>query len=297
MRFVFFMREAMRSVRRNAVPSFAAFASVTATVLIIGIFIPIVQTTAGAANQVRNRVLVDVYATTRATPAQIARLHRELAQAPLVKSLQYVSKQQAFAQQQKLNPSAYALLGTNPLPDTFRLTPTSPDDADKLRRELDPASPAGVRVLNDMAIASVKNRQDETDKILSVTRVVKLTMGILAGLLVFASVMLVSNTIRLSLFSRRREVEVMKLVGATDWFIRWPFVIEGLVLGALGGITAIGLLTAAKITIVDPLSSTFKLIASTNTINFELLVAVLMVAAVGVSALGSGLSLRRFLRV
>ena len=82
----------------------------------------------------------------------------------------------------------------------------------------------------------MRNKEDDTEKILSATRVVKLTMGLLAGLLALASLLLVANTIRLSLYARRREVEVMKLVGATDWFIRWPFVIEGMLVGALGGL-------------------------------------------------------------
>ena len=126
---------------------------------------------------------------------------------------------------------------------------------------------------------------------------VKLTTGLLAVLLVVASVLLVSNTIRLSLFSRRREVEVMKLVGATDWFIRWPFVIEGIVLGALGGLMAILLLLVGKIALLDPLISQFALLAAPKTIHLGVLVAVLLAASVGVSAAGSGLSLRRFLRV
>jgi cell division transport system permease protein len=107
----------------------------------------------------------------------------------------------------------------------------------------------------------------------------------------------VSNTIRLSLFSRRREVEVMKLVGATDWFIRWPFVLEGVLVGALGGVIAVLLLAVVKIAVVDPLAADFALIAAPRTINFELLIAILLGSAVAVSALGSGLSLRRFLRV
>jgi cell division transport system permease protein len=126
---------------------------------------------------------------------------------------------------------------------------------------------------------------------------VKLTTGLLAVLLVVASILLVSNTIRLSLFSRRREVEVMKLVGATDWFIRWPFVIEGIVLGALGGLLAILLLLVGKIALLDPLIDQFALLAAPKTIHLGVLVAILLAASIGVSAAGSGLSLRRFLRV
>jgi cell division transport system permease protein len=89
----------------------------------------------------------------------------------------------------------------------------------------------------------------------------------------------------------------MKLVGATDWFIRWPFVIEGVLVGALGGVVAVLVLTVMKIALVDPLAADFALIAAPDTMNYGLLVIVLLLAAVGVSALGSGLSLRRFLRV
>ena len=149
----------------------------------------------------------------------------------------------------------------------------------------------------DSSIDEVQDRKENTDKILSATRVVKLTMGLLAALLALASLLLVANTIRLSMYARRREVEVMKLVGATDWFIRWPFVIEGVIVGALGGIAAIVLLGVVKVSLVDPLAQDFALIAAPDTMNFPLLVIVLLGAAVTVSALGSGLSLRRFLRV
>jgi cell division transport system permease protein len=126
---------------------------------------------------------------------------------------------------------------------------------------------------------------------------VKLSIGLLAALLILASVLLISNTIRLSLMARRREVAVMKLVGATDWFIRWPFVLEGIFVGAMGGLMAILTLLVAKVAFIDPLKHDFSLIASPETINFGLLVMVLLVASIAVSAAGSGLSLRRFLRV
>jgi cell division transport system permease protein len=122
-------------------------------------------------------------------------------------------------------------------------------------------------------------------------------MVLLCGLLIVASALLVSNTIRLSLFSRRREVEVMKLVGATDWFIRGPVVIEAILLGAIGGVLAILMLLVGKVAFVDPLASDFALISAPKTMALPVLALLLMIAAVGVSALGSGLSLRRFLKV
>src|SRR5437588_9439894 len=149
----------------------------------------------------------------------------------------------------------------------------------------------------DAAIQSVSNKKSDTKKILEVTNLVTITAAVLTVLLTLASVLLIANTIRLSLYARRREVEVMKLVGATDWFIRWPFVIEGTVVGALGALLAIVVIGITKVALLDPLANNWTLIASPRTIAFTALVAVLLCAGVLVSAMGSGLSLRRFLRV
>src|SRR5947209_19800760 len=117
MRLGFFLKEALRAMRRSAAPSFAALATVLVTMLVLGGFIPIVQATNGAANSVRSRVEVDVYMKTGATATEEARVRRELLAVPHVKSLQFVSKQAAYEQQSKIDPQAYRLLGANPLPD------------------------------------------------------------------------------------------------------------------------------------------------------------------------------------
>jgi cell division transport system permease protein len=297
MRLGFFLKEALRSMKRNPIPSFAAMASVLVTLLVLGVFIPVVQATTGAANEVRNKVSLEVYLKRDATKDQIAHVRSLLTDQEGVKSVLFVSKEEAYKRESKANPEAYQLLGSNPLPDSFRITPNNPDDVTAIRDALAPTTVSGKRTVIDPAIDEVKNRKDETDKILTATKVVKLAMLLLCGLLVIASALLVSNTIRLSLFSRRREVEVMKLVGATDWFIRWPFVIEGIILGSLGGALAILMLAVGKIAFIDPLASDFALISAPQTMSLGLLALLLMVAAVGVSTLGSGLSLRRFLKV
>ncbi len=297
MRIGFFLREALRAIRRSAAPSFAALATVLVTLVVLGVFIPIVQATNGAADTVRGRVEVDVFLRTDATTADVARVRRELLGLPNVKTLQYVSKQQAFAQQSKLDPQAYQLLGSNPLPDTFHVIPNNPSNVLSVLSSLTPRGSGGATTMIDPAIQSVSNKRADTKKILEVTNLVTITAAALTILLILASVLLIANTIRLSLYSRRRDVEVMKLVGATDWFIRWPFVIEGVVVGALGALLAIAVLGLAKLVLLDPLLSNWGLIASPHTIDFPALVAVLIAAGVLVSAMGSGLSLRRFLRV
>jgi cell division transport system permease protein len=297
MRLSFFLREAIRAMRRSAAPSFAALATVLVTMLVLGVFIPIVQATNHAANSVRGRVEVDVYLKTSATNAEVQRIRRELLAVPHVGSVEYVSKQQAYAQQSQANPQAYALLGTNPLPDTFHVIPDNPGNVLAVSSALTPPKAGGGTQMIDSSISSVSNKRRYTRKILEVTSLVTITAAVLTALLTIASILLIANTIRLSLFARRREVEVMKLVGATDWFIRWPFVIEGVIVGAVGALLAIVVLGITKVTLLDPLLSNWSLIAVPKTIAFTALVAVLLGAGVVISALGSGLSLRRFLRV
>jgi cell division transport system permease protein len=292
MRLSFFVREAMRAMRRNAAPSFAALATVLVTTLVVGVFIPAVQVTNNAANSVRSRLLVDVYMRTGATPGDEARVQHKLLTVPHVKSVQFESKDQAYQQQSKLNPAAYQLLGTNPLPDTFHVIPDNPANVLAIHAAL---TPSGGPI--DPAIQSVSNKKSYTKKALELTSAVRWGGLAFALLLTIASVLLIANTIRLSLYARRREVEVMKLVGATDWFIRWPFVIEGVIVGAGGGIIAIVVLGITKVALLDPLFSGWSLVSEIKTIAFPALIAVMLAASVMVSAVGSGLSLRRFLRV
>lgn len=287
----FFVREALRTLRRNAMPSFAAMVAVLLTMLVVGVFIPIVQAANGAANDVRSRVLVDVYLKTDATPGDVNRVRSEIRQVSGVDKIEFVSKAKAYAIESKRDPEAYALLGTNPLPDTFRVTPDNPDDLAALKSRLTTLGES------EPQIDTVRDRRDDTSKILQATQFVKVTVGVLAALLIAASVLLVANTVRLSLFSRRREVEVMKLVGATDPFIRWPFVVEGLIVGVAGSLGAIAVLGFAKIALLDPLAKDFALIAAPRTLAFPLLVLILLVAGAAVSTVGSVVSLRRYLRV
>ena len=297
MRFGFFFKEALRALSRSAAPSLAALLTILLTALVLGVFIPIVQATTGTANEVRSRVVVDVFLKTDANKQQIEDTRGALLTAPNVKKVDFISKDEALAKERKRNREAYELLGTNPLPDSFRVTPEDPGKVNAIVDALAPRGPTGARKPTMASIDEVRNREEETDKILNATSLVKGVTAGLALLLVLCSVALIANTIRLSIYSRRREVEVMKLVGATNWFIRWPFMIEGVIVGLFAGILAIMLLTIAKETVVDPLADRFALLAAPDTIDFPVLAILLLVCCVLVSALGSGLTLRRFLKV
>jgi cell division transport system permease protein len=320
MRLGFFTREALRALRRSAAPSFAAVLTIVLTAVVLGVFVPVVQTAIGTADEVRGRVVVDVYVANGASAKELGELRRTLVETPNVAAVEFIPKEEALADEREENPEAFELLGSNPLPDAFRLTPEDPDAVGELVEGLQPPggaedgtaaeSAAGGKGAGEdgaggeeqaagalASIDEVRYREEETDKILSATGLVTFVTGGLSLLLLLASVALVANTIRLSVFARRREIEVMRLVGATSWFIRWPFVIEGMIVGLLGGAVAIGLLYLMKATLVDPLSDQFSLLALPDTIDFRLLVAVLLAACTAVAAVGSGVTLRRFLRV
>ena len=296
MRWGFFVKEALRGLRRSSAPALAALLTVLLTALVLGVFIPIVQATTGTANEVRSRVAVDVYVKDVATQVETEELAAALRDTGNVKSVEFISKADALTRAKEKNPEAFRagaeLLGSNPLPASFRVVPEDPDKLDQIVQRLESGSGPQLAAIDD-----VREREEDTAEILSATGLVKALTAGLAILLLFASIALIANTIRLSVFARRREVEVMKLVGATNWFIRWPFVIEGVIVGFFGGLLAVLLLTITKETFIDPLSERFELLAAPETIDFPLLVIALMVACIAVSAIGSGITLRRFLRV
>ena len=145
MRPAFFLKEAIRALQRNAAPSLAATVTVLLTALVLGIFIPIVQATTGTANEVRNRVLVDVYVANKATDSEVAQLEQELAATPNVKTVEFISKEEALEKERERNPEAFELLGRNPLPDSFRLYPDDPDEVHAIVDAPRGAAPRGDR--------------------------------------------------------------------------------------------------------------------------------------------------------
>ena len=308
-RVFFFIGEGFRALRRSAAPSLAAIVTVCITVLLLGVLIPVLQTTNGKTNEVRNQVglrvfLNDEYNAPAIPPQQLNDLKTKLAAIPHVQSVQLINKQQAlqelggqFAQNNQSNLTAELPGHHNPLPSSFNVKPDDLSNLPSIRAAITPPGPNGQPAPISPIINEVSDSRDEANKITGATSAVRWVLAVIAGLLLVASLLLVANTIRLSIYARRREVEVMRLVGATNWFIRWPFMVEGLICGLVGAGIAIGFLFVGKQVIVDPLANDFNLINSGNTIGFANLALVLLCVAMGVSAMGSGLTLRRFLRI
>jgi cell division transport system permease protein len=318
-RLFFFIREGIRALRRSAAPSAAAIVTVSLTVLVLGVLIPVLQTANDKTNEVRDQVGLRVFLSDvdpagqpvasggvgqQAPPAQIQELQAKLQAIPHVKSVQFVSKDQAksiLSQRLKTENRediVAQLPGSrNPLPASFNVTPDDLSNLGSVRAAVTPPGASGKPTPISPLISDIGDSRDDANKISGATTAIRWVLGVVAALLLIASLLLVGNTIRLSIYARRREVEVMRLVGATNWFIRWPFVIEGMIVGLMGGTLAVLLLLIGKETFVDPLAHRFALLAAPSTISFALLATLLLGACVAVSAVGSGVTLRRFLRV
>jgi cell division transport system permease protein len=298
-RLIFFIQEAARAMRRNAAPSLAAIVTTAVTVILLGVLIPIFQTAQAKSDEVRGQLNVQYALFGDATQAEKDNLRGELEAIPHVATVKYVTKAEALKtlSGELKDKSIVSELKTNPLPNSFEVFADDAGNLPGIREAVYPNGPKGDPF--NPIIANEFDRQHSAQKIEQVTSALKIVLTVITALLIIASLMLIGNTIRLSIYTRRREVEVMRLVGATRWFIRWPFMLEGVVVGFVGGLAAILVLWLGKITIVDPLSDTFHFLEAQNngSVNFPELMVVLFVAAVVVSTLGSGLTLRRFLRV
>jgi len=303
-RLLFFTQEAFRALRRNGAPSMAAIVTTVVTVILLGVLIPIFQTTQAKSNQVRDSLEFRVAIFDDATKPEIAKLEDQLLAIPHVSAVRLITKSEALKELtedlgKEKSGELLTQLHSNPLPANFEVKADDASNLDAVRAAVTPPGANGKPQPISPIIQDVFDRQEDSKKIEQVTSALKIVLTVITALLIVASLMLVGNTIRLSIYTRRREVEVMRLVGATRWFIRWPFMIEGVVVGFFGGLVAILILWLGKLTIVDPLSDSIGFLAAQNstTLSFPALVVILFAAAVLVSAVGSGITLRRFLKV
>jgi cell division transport system permease protein len=300
-RLLFFTQEAFRALRRNGAPSMAAIVTTVVTVILLGVLIPIFQTTQAKSEQIRSELNIQFGLYDDATPAEIDSTQGKLEAVPHVDQVTFITKAEALQtlRSELKDKSIVEQLNSNPLPASFEVKADDAANLPGIKATVMGTEGGGKPQPISPIISNPFDRQQASQQIEQVTSALKIVLTVMTALLILASLMLVGNTIRLSIYTRRREVEVMRLVGATRWFIRWPFMIEGVVVGFVGGLVAILILWLGKLTVVDPLSDSFSFLAAQNdsTLSFPALVAILFAAAVIVSTIGSGVTLRRFLKV
>ena len=284
------LQEAVRSITASMSTSVAATMTVLVGMFVLGLTIALGTWVLSWSDHVKKQLIVKVYFKDDVTPKQINAVGRRLDPKtnPLVKKIEFVSKEEALKRMRKRYPELTEHLVVNPLPHAYEVTPKSGDDVTKISESLKPLPPG---------VDEVRDGGKTSRRILEVGSVLWLVFLIGVILLVIASTLLIANTIRLSIFSRRREIEVMKLVGATNWFVRGPFMVEGLLTGLAGSLAAIFLLLLGKEIALPAIMGRIQDSSDVHALAFELNALMILGAGLFLGAIGSGITLRRFLKV
>ena len=281
--------EAVRSIGANLSTSIAATMTVLIGMFLLGLFIALGTWVVSWSDHVKNQLEIKVFFVDDVTPKQVNAVRIKLETDTRVKEFQFVSRSEALRRMQKKYPQLTESLPSNPLPASYEITPGRAEEVKSIAADLRAAKLKGVERVNDGKRVS--------DRILKVARVIEVVFLVAVIVLLISSVLLIANTIRLSIFSRRREIEVMKLVGATNWFVRGPFMLEGLLCGAAGSLLAILLLFLGKEVALGSILDRVDSTSDVKALAFSMIALILIGVGLSVGALGSGLTLRRFLRV
>ena len=288
-RFKLVFSEAVRSIGANLSTSIAATMTVLIGMFLLGLSIALGSWVVSWSDHVKSQLEVKVFFVEGVTPKQVNTVGTYLANQDRIKEYQFVSKTEALKRMKKKYPQLTANLPSNPLPASFEVTPQNAEDVKVIAADL--------RAQKFVGVEKIKDGQQTSKRILQVGKWIWVVFLVMVVVLLIASVILIANTIRLSIFSRRREIEVMKLVGATNWFVRGPFMLEGLLCGLVGSIAAVTLLFLGKEIALPAILGHIDTTDDVQALSFGVTALALMAVGLGVGALGSGMTLRRFLKV
>jgi cell division transport system permease protein len=293
--------ESLRSMTANLSTTAAATLTVLIGMFLVGVLLAFGTWARSWSDQKKDELVVKVYFCTEldqgcagkaATKKQENAVAQQLQNNALVKpgGVKFVSKAEAFKIMQKKYPDFMKEVPSNPLPDALTVTPLHGEDTAKIAASLSPPPPG-------VGPDGVKYGQKTTSRVLQLAHVIESVFVFAVLILLAAAMILIANTIRLSIFSRRREIEVMKLVGASNWFVRGPFMLEGLLCGLIGSVLAVVLLLFAREAVAAPILDNLDAADGAKAISFTLNALILCGLGLLIGALGSGLTVRRFLKV
>lgn len=295
-RIAYILRETGASLRRNLTLTVAALLTVVATLSLLGFSLLIQGSVGNLLVKWRSGVQVIVFMAPEATQDQIDATARVLDGDPSVKTKIFIDKTAALEEFKRLfpdSPELYTLLGTQGMPTSFKVTPTVADDVTINR--------ITAQLNRQPGVLSVQSAREVVAFVRTLSDFFRVATIVGSGVLMIASVALIWNTIRTGMFARRREIEVMKLVGATNWFIRWPFVVEGIIQGLIGGLLACGITATGnslwkRKVVESALFSDFRLLQATSG---QFRTACIWMLAVGIiaGAVASATAATRFLDV
>lgn len=288
----YFVKETYKSIRRNGFMSFASISTVAVSLLVLGMFLMIFLNTNNLAQYLESQVQVSVYMQDSATDKELTAVKEKLTKMPGVVKVTQVSKQQALERFKKRLGDQEQLLHSlgkeNPFPNSFEIQVDNPERIKVLTPQIGQLP----------KVETAKFGQEVVEHLFQLTKILRFGGILLVVFLAMATLFIISNTIRLTVFARRKEVIIMKYVGATDWFIRWPFLLEGMTLGFFGAVLASVLINSIYSGLLERIHATLAFLPLLSPSPLLLYVDLfLLVAGTGIGALGSYISLRKFLRV
>jgi cell division transport system permease protein len=288
----YFITEALSSLRRNGLMSFASVSTVALSLLILGMFLVMVLNLNNMASALESQVQISVYLQDGLSDLEMREVGTRITKLPGIVQVNFVGKKEAMSrfkqrlgeQQGLLN----ALGETNPLPNAFEVK------VDKTER----VKPVAQEMMKFKGVENAKFGQEVIEQLFALTKMVRIFGLIIIMFLALASLFIISNTIRITVFARRKEIGIMKYVGATDWFIRWPFLLEGMILGFGGALMAVLFLNETYGLLIHQVYESLAFLPLIPQYPFITKISVvLLVTGTAIGALGSTISLRRFMRV
>ena len=288
----YFIREVFNSLKRNNWMSVASIGTVAVSLFIFGMFLMLVMNMNKMVESLESQVQIKVYLEEDFSRDDARDLEVDLKKMQGVESVTFVPKEEAMEKfKERLGDQKTlleALDETNPLPDSFEVTLVQP--------EMVKTAAENIERLEGVEMA--KYGQDVMEHLFDITRLIRIFGFALMFVLALATLFIIANTIRLTVFARRKEIAIMKYVGATDWFIRWPFVLEGMVMGLLGSLIASVILRFSYAGITAKIYNTLAflpLIPEYPFLNYVTFVVIIGGMVMG--AVGSAVSIKRFLKV
>ncbi|WP_078378916.1 permease-like cell division protein FtsX [Sutcliffiella halmapala] len=287
-------RESFKSLARNGWMTFASVSAVTVTLLLVGVFLVLMMNLNNVASEIENDVEIRVHIDLTATEEDQAVLRKEIEGIPEVQTIDFSSKDaelKGLVDSFGEDGGAFELFEqNNPLYDVFIVKTANPTDTIKTAKAIEELGNAHKVIYGAELV-------ERLFKVFEIARNVGLAL--ILGL-VFTAMFLISNTIKITIFARRKEIEIMKLVGATNGFVRWPFFLEGLWLGVLGSLVPIGIILTSYYYLIDlvqpRIQGTFYELLPFYPFAFQVIGILISIGAF-IGMWGSMMSVRKFLRV
>jgi cell division transport system permease protein len=287
--------EAVRSIGANISTTVAATMTVLIGMFLLGLVIAFATYARSWSDDVKAGLVVKVFHDRDATPKQVDAVRVLIERDPRVDRNEFVSAEEGLAEMRRQRPDLFKTdLPYNPLGPAWTVYPTRAEYVDEIAVAMGAGTKANPY---PTGVHQVTYGEEKAKRILKVANIINAIFGIAVLVLLSAAAILIANTIRLSIFARRREIEVMKLVGATNWFVRGPFMLEGLICGLVGALLAVILLFVSKEVALPSLLPRLTNDPDVQALGFGLNALILLGLGLLLGAAGSGLTLRRFLKV